>query len=227
MILGASGAEIVVMRAGLCRGLPVTTGIFCHCPSSDRTARRPRRQRAAGALEGFSGGQITTTRAICARRSKVAATLRPLLLLTESNTGSSRSTSNQSGPLVLSVDQAEALFLPEGDAEAKTFISLLRELALASAPNMIALFTIRSDAYEQLQLARELEGVRQEMLNLPPMPKGSYAEVIKGPALRLESAGRPLKLEGSLVETLLADIEEGGGKDALALLAGTGAARYS
>src|SRR5260370_30437040 len=59
------------------------------------------------------------------------------------------------------------------------------------------------------------------MLNLPPMPKGSYAEVIKGPAMRLEGTDRALKLEDSLVETLLADIAEGGGKDALALLAFT------
>ena len=46
--------------------------------------------------------------------------------------------------------------------------------------------TTRSDTYERLQLAKELEGVRQQTLSLPPMPKGSYAEVIKGPARRLE-----------------------------------------
>ena len=64
--------------------------------------------------------------------------------------------------------------------------TLLRDLLKDDAPAMIAVFTIRSDNYERLQLAEELEGVRQDMLSLPPMPKGSYAEVIKGPARRLQ-----------------------------------------
>ena len=53
------------------------------------------------------------------------------------------------------------------------------------------------------------------------MPKGSYAEVIKGPARRLEGTARPLEVEDALVDTLLADIEAGGAKDALPLLAFT------
>ena len=89
------------------------------------------------------------------------------------------------------------------------------------APAIIAIFTIRSDNYERLQLAKELEGVRQEMLSLPPMPKGSYAEVVKGPARRLEGTARALKIEDGLVDALLADIEAGGAKDALPLLAFT------
>ena len=62
-------------------------------------------------------------------------------------------------------------------------------------PPSSSLFTIRSDNYERLQLAKELEGVRQQTLSLPPMPKGSYAEVIKGPARRLEGTARALKIE--------------------------------
>ena len=53
------------------------------------------------------------------------------------------------------------------------------------------------------------------------MPKGAYAEVIKGPARRLEGTKRALKIEEALVDALLADIEEGGAKDALPLLAFT------
>ena len=83
------------------------------------------------------------------------------------------------------------------------------------------MFTIRSDNYERLQVAPELEGVRQDTLNLPPMPKGSYAEVIKGPARRLEGTERALEIEDALVDALLADIEAGGAKDALPLLAFT------
>ena len=53
------------------------------------------------------------------------------------------------------------------------------------------------------------------------MPKGVYAEVIKGPARRLEGTKRALRIEEPLVDALLADIEAGGAKDALPLLAFT------
>src|SRR5439155_8190997 len=87
--------------------------------------------------------------------------------------------------LILSIDQSEELFLAEGQDEAQPFLTLLRELIVADAPDVIALFTVRSDNYERLQLANELEGVRQETFSLAPMPKGVYAEVIKGPVRRL------------------------------------------
>ena len=63
--------------------------------------------------------------------------------------------------------------------------------------------------------------MRQDTFSLPPMPKGSYAEVIKGPARRLEGTARALDIEDALVDALLADIEAGGAKDALPLLAFT------
>ena len=85
------------------------------------------------------------------------------------------------------IDQGEELFRAEGLAEGQAFLKLLRGLLGADDPQLIALFTIRSDAYEPLQSAPELEGLKQEMINLPPMPKGSYAEVITGPALRCSS----------------------------------------
>ena len=59
------------------------------------------------------------------------------------------------------------------------------------------------------------------MLSLPPMPQGSYAEVVKGPALRLQGTQRAIDIEDALVDALLADIEAGGAKDALPLLAFT------
>lgn len=121
--------------------------------------------------------------------------------------------------LVLPIDQGEELFLAEGKEEADVFLTLLRELVTDDRTSLIAVFTIRSDNYERLQLADALIGLRQEMLSLPPMPAGSYAEVIKGPARRLEGTGRALKIEDGLVDALLADIQAGGAKDALPLLA--------
>lgn len=124
--------------------------------------------------------------------------------------------------LVLSIDQGEELFLAEGAKEAERFLALLKDLALASFPNLIILFTIRSDSYERLQTAKELEGVRQETFPLPPMPRGAFETIIEKPALRLEQGGkRKLKVDPALTEQLLKDIDDGGGKDALPLLAFT------
>jgi WD40 repeat protein len=124
--------------------------------------------------------------------------------------------------LVLSIDQAEELFHAEGAKEARPFLALLKDLALVNTPNLIILFTIRSDSYERLQTAKELEGVRQEAFPLPPMPRGAFQMIIEGPAQRLQQGGkRTLKIDPALTAQLLTDIEEAGGKDALPLLAFT------
>ena len=123
--------------------------------------------------------------------------------------------------IVLAIDQAEELFLAEAQHEDRPFLSLLRDLLAMDSPALIAVTTIRSDKYERLQDAPELEDVPQATLNLPSMPKGSYAEVIKGPLRRLDGTSRALRIDDALVDSLLADIEAGGAKDALPLLAFT------
>ena len=123
--------------------------------------------------------------------------------------------------LVLSIDQGEELFLAEGAEEAEKFLALLKDLSTAAAPDVIILVTIRSDSYERLQMAKALEGVKQDAMSLPPLPRGSYADVIEGPARRLKDTPRALKIEPALTLALLTDIEAGGAKDALPLLAFT------
>jgi hypothetical protein len=123
--------------------------------------------------------------------------------------------------LILPIDQAEELFQAEGGEEARSFLDLLRDLVSRDDAPLIVVFTIRSDSYERLQTAESLQGLRPHLLSLPPMRKGAYAEVIKGPARRLEGSKRALKIEEPLVDALLADMEAGGAKDALPLLAFT------
>ncbi len=53
------------------------------------------------------------------------------------------------------------------------------------------------------------------------MPAGSFGDIIRGPARRVSAAGRKLIIEEPLVDALLSDIEIGGTKDALPLLAFT------
>jgi hypothetical protein len=180
------------------------------------------------ALErAFRDANIPTTRAsLRAAIEGGAAMLRPLLqTLVDKGTPTAVDVDVDAKPkpptLIMSIDQGEELFLAEGQDEARGFLAFLRELLVVDAPALTALFTIRSDSYEPLQLAKDLEGVHQETLSLLPMPKGSYADVIKGPARRLDRTARPLKIEDALVDMLLVDAETGGGKDALPLLAFT------
>jgi formylglycine-generating enzyme required for sulfatase activity len=228
VILGASGAgKSSFWRAGLLPRLKRDDRTFFPLPII-----RPERAAISGetgllrALEGaFEVAGIAVTRADLRAAIQAGATkLRPLLqaLADKATPTALDSDAKPKAPaLILSIDQAEELFLTEAQDEAQPFLALLRDLLDDDAPPVIAVFTIRSDNYERLQLAKELEGARQDMLSLPPMPKGSYAVVVKGPAQRLEGTERELTIEDNLVDALLADIEAGGAKDALPLLAFT------
>ena len=123
--------------------------------------------------------------------------------------------------VVLPIDQGEELFLAEGATEAEPLLALMRDLLAADAPGVIVIFTMRSDSYERLQTAKALDGIGQQTLSLPPLPKGAYQTVIEGPTGRLKDGPRALKIEPALTQALLADIEAGGGRDALPLLAFT------
>lgn len=228
VILGASGAgKSSFLRAGLFPRLARDDRNFLPLP-----AIRPERAVISGetgllgALEGaFAAADLGVTRADLRMVVQFgAAKLKPLLqaLVNKATPPAADDAAKVKPPtLVLSIDQAEELFLAEAQDEAKPFLMLLRDLVKDDAPSLMAIFTIRSDNYERLQLAPELEGMRQDMLSLPTMPKGSYAEVIRGPARRLNATPRSLAIEDRLVDALLADIEAGGAKDALPLLAFT------
>jgi len=123
--------------------------------------------------------------------------------------------------LVFAIDQGEELFLAEGAAEAAALLGLLRELSSDDDPAILVLTAIRSDAYEQLQTDKHLEGISQQTVSLTPMPRGAYQAVIEGPATRLKEASRPLVIEPALTQALLADIDEGATRDALPLLSFT------
>src|ERR1043166_4362916 len=228
VILGASGAgKSSFLRAGLFPRLARDDQNFLPLP-----VIRPERAVITGedgllrSIEGAcEAARLATPLAeLRAAVQSGAATLKPLLkALADKGTPPALDAGEtpKSPTLLLSIDQGEELFSAEGQAEASAFLILLRDLLAEDEPNVIAIFTIRSDHYESLQLAAELEGLRQDAFPLPPMPKGSYVDVIRGPARRLDGTSRALAIEDSLVDALLTDIEAGGAKDALPLLAFT------
>jgi formylglycine-generating enzyme required for sulfatase activity len=228
VIIGASGAgKSSFLRAGLYPRLVRDPQHFLPLPIV-----RPERAALYGetgllrALEGaFAAAKLTIMRAeLRAAIQGGGATLKPLLItLAEKARPAAPDGEPRPKPptIVLSIDQGEELFLTEGQDEAQPFLTLLRDLVATDAPEVIVIFTIRSDNYERLQEAKALETIQQTPFNLGPMPRGSYAEVIRGPMRRLQGTARALRIDDRLVEEVLGDIEAGGAKDALPLLAFT------
>jgi formylglycine-generating enzyme required for sulfatase activity len=225
VILGASGAgKSSFMRAGLLPRLAREDQHFLPLP-----VIRPER----AALTGDSGliasienamKAVSQPRPRADIRAAVEAGITGVVALFASlaKTKSKQFGDDRGQPtIVVPIDQAEELFATEGAREGETLLALIGRLAAKDAPAVIALFTMRSDSYEPLQTAHALDGLRQHAMSLAPMPHGAYAEVIKGPARRLEGTERAVRIDDALIDGLLADIEAGGAKDALPLLAFT------
>jgi tetratricopeptide (TPR) repeat protein len=113
------------------------------------------------------------------------------------------------------IDQGEELFNEEGRPEAKRFIDILSK-TLAGDPAILALVTMRTDSFPQVQNDSVLAALPKDTFTLDKMLEGSYREIIEGPAALVKPT--PIKIDPELTEALLQDAA---GQDALALLAFT------
>jgi hypothetical protein len=226
VILGASGAgKSSFLRAGLLARLRRDDRNFLPLPPirPERAALTGEEGLLAALEQAFRAAGLAVTRA--ALKQALAAGADALLPLLSRLAESARPAVGEgedpvdAPALVIPVDQSEELFLAEGAGEGAALLDLLRRLSLAETPMVIPLLTIRSDSFEQLQSHPALEGLSLQTFSLPPLPRGAYLQVIEGPARRLAESRRPLTVDPALTERLLADLEAGGGKDALPLLA--------
>ena len=228
VLLGASGAgKSSFLRAGLLPRLARDDRAYLPLP-----VVRPEHaviNGEAGLLKSLEAAFAAQNASISRAEIRIAIeggaqTLRPLLksLIERAQKSLVTEDGNAKAPLlVLAIDQGEELFLTDGATESAILLNLLRELLTEDAPALLSVITIRSDAYEQLQTAKALEGILPQILSLAPMPRGAYQSVIEGPAARLKETDRPLTIQPALTQALLSDIEDGGGRDALPLLAFT------
>gem|GEM_PF-425918 len=228
VLLGASGAgKSSFLRAGLFARMCRDDRAFVPLP-----VIRPEQAAISGETGFVSAlGRMLDEAVIGKPRDELlaavnggAATLRPVLQeLVSKKTESVHDEDVRIKPptLVISIDQGEELFVAEAEEEAHRLLALLRVLLIEDQPAVIIVIAIRSDTYNRLQETPHLQGIRKVLFDLGPLPRGAYAEVIKGPATRLEKSPRPLKIQDGLVDVLLNDIEASGAKDALPLLSFT------
>ena len=120
--------------------------------------------------------------------------------------------------IILLIDQAEELFNPGAETEARTFLALLNALKQFRG-GALAVATIRSDRYEDLQSAEEIAGLTQHPFNLPPIPPSFFVQIIEGPAQRRTAAGARLEIDPQLTAQMLDDIKGEG--EAMPLIAFT------
>ena len=229
VILGASGAgKSSFLRAGLWPRLTRDDRHFLPLP-----VVRPER----AAISGQSGLVKSLEKSFSKyEASKTRPSLRETLakrdglveLLVEVQTLAQKRLGPGAAPptIVIGIDQAEELFGKEGSDEAGQLLDFLSRLIRQTAgggsntpipaPRVMVLAAIRSDAYEQLQTADALIGIRQTPFSLFPLVRAEYKMVIEGPAARATAAGSKLTIEPALTEELLKHAE---GADALPLLA--------
>jgi WD40 repeat protein len=128
--------------------------------------------------------------------------------------------SNRRTPvLVIGIDQAEELFAADDAAESERFLFLMASVMRRSMPELLCVFTVRSDGAARLfQAIDDLELEIPETLPLLPLPQSAYRDVILKPLDVLARRGNRLTLNPLLADRLVADAT---GADALPLLAFT------
>ncbi|MDX2155000.1 MAG: SUMF1/EgtB/PvdO family nonheme iron enzyme [Hyphomicrobiaceae bacterium] len=224
VVLGASGAgKSSLIQAGILPRLARQYSDFIPLPAirpgSDPFLGEGGLVRAISTAQSMAGAPLSRAEIRAALDGGEAATRRLLGGLVSSRTMTEPAASPRP-TVVITVDQAEELFNPEV-RDSRRFISLLVDLIANDEPAVALVLVMRTDRYEALQSSPDLEGIRQIVFSLPPIPLGDYGELIRGPLRRLGGTDREIKFEPSLITAISHDITVGNPRDALPLLAFT------
>jgi WD40 repeat protein len=212
VIQGASGAgKSSFLKAGILARLRRDEENFVVLP-----VLRPERAALSGAhglaaCLGLRPEDVTSpadvVRAFAAHRNPVVDRLKRFAL------SAAEGSKVRPPVIILPIDQAEEFFASE-NAEAGRVLELLSAAALTDG-NVVIVATIRTDVFAKMQEEPRLSELPRIPFDLPPLPAGSFKEVIEGPA---RVSQPPLVIEPSLTEALLKDLAH---EDALPLLAFT------
>lgn len=224
VILGASGAgKSSLLRAGLWPRMHRDDRHFLPLPivRPERAAISGDFGLAASLAASFKSFSVPRSRGQIREQLGAIEGLRAVLRELNELACSTLGTAGAAPSIVLPIDQAEELFSAEGGAEAAVFLDLLglllgEPIGSDALPPILAIMTIRSDAYERLQSAQSLQQVRIAPFDLRPIGRTEFRAVIEGPATRASDAGQTLNVDPKLTEALLHEAE---GADALPLLA--------
>ncbi|MEQ1608674.1 MAG: TIR domain-containing protein [Hyphomonadaceae bacterium] len=210
VVLGASGAgKSSFLRAGLISRLRRDNENFIVLPIV-----RPERAAMtgpSGVLQSL-GVEKGASPAVLAER--FAAIRKPVVENFQRLAQAANETWTGRPPtLVLPIDQGEEFFAAE-NAETTAAFDLLAA-AFAADPDLVAVLTIRSDSFEQLQGETRLGSIVRQPFDLPRLSPSAFKEVIEGPG---RIASPPIAIEPALSDRLVKDLDAA---DALPLLAFT------
>jgi WD40 repeat protein len=211
VVLGASGAgKSSFLRAGLISRLRRDNENFIVLP-----VVRPERAAMTGPSGVLHSLGVEKGASPAALAERFAAIRKPVVENFRRLAQAANETWTERRPLtlVLPIDQGEEFFAAE-NAETTAAFDLLAA-AFAADPDLVAVLTIRSDSFEQLQGETRLGNIPRQPFDLPRLSPSAFKEVIEGPG-RLASP--PIAVEPALSDRLVKDLDAA---DALPLLAFT------
>jgi len=210
VILGASGAgKSSFLKAGLLARLRRDEENFLVLPTT-----RPERKALSGPrglLSALGLEQTPDEKMLAARLAEIRGAVTERLrtyaeVARESYAG-------RPPTLVLPIDQAEELF-SSSNVESAEAIDLLHDI-LAADRNLIAVLTLRSDSFSQLQSEPRLAAWPRVPFDLARLSPAAFKEVIEGPGRLAQPS---IHVEPALTDHLIEKLDAA---DALPLLAFT------
>ena len=93
--------------------------------------------------------------------------------------------------VILSLDQADQLFVRRDSPEIRNLLADILREAEAADRRVLMILTVRSDSYQLLESDAVFSSARQDLFNLPPLGEDQLRDVIARPAARCSAQFEP------------------------------------